>query len=83
MYIKYTLVIVRVVFFLAPPLQGEGSAPVQARLAPTQVRVNQSPVYCLRLHLTKGEQPGLRSSCIGAPVDAYLPGAGLMARVSL
>ena len=28
-----------------------------ARLAPTSGRVNQSPVYCLRLRLTRGEWP--------------------------
>ena len=55
-FIQNTHVVARnIVFFsLVPTLQGKGPAPVGARLAPTLRRVNQSPVYCLRLRLTGG-----------------------------
>ena len=58
---------------LVPTVQEKGPAPVGVRLAPTLGRVNQSPVYCLRLRLPEGSSPGLESSRTGAPASAYRP----------
>ena len=55
---EYTWIAESVIFSsFVPTLRGKGPARVEARLAPTRARVNQSSVYCLRLHLTGGSGP--------------------------